>query len=84
VTYSQTAVPLKDINGGAQMEKQALHDALKRVEFISLNEYDPEKESVCPGCGNSREEGHRSYCSIQEALKTFKPKGGSSNGTVAS
>jgi hypothetical protein len=74
VTYSQTAVPLKDINGGAQMEKQALHDALKRVEFISLNEYDPEKESVCPWCGNSREEGHRSYCLIMQALRVAERK----------
>jgi len=30
---------------------QILYNALKAVEFISLNEYDPGKDTVCPGAG---------------------------------
>lgn len=48
---------------------QILYNALKAVEFISLNEYDPGKDTVCPWCGNSPEEGHQSYCSIMRALQ---------------
>lgn len=48
---------------------QILYDALKELEFINLEEYDPDKKMVCPWCGNSPEEGHQSYCSIMRALQ---------------
>jgi hypothetical protein len=53
---------------------QILFNALKAVEFIDLEEYDPGKKSVCPWCGNSREEGHRSYCLIMQALRVAERK----------
>ena len=51
------------------MKKEALLEALKAIEFIRLEEYDESKETVCPFCGNSRGEGHTSYCSVKGALE---------------
>ena len=53
---------------------QILFNALKAVEFIDLEEYDPGKKSVCPWCGNSRDEGHWSYCLIMQALRMVERK----------
>lgn len=58
------------------MRMQDFYDVLKSVEYITPKDYDPDKKTVCPWCGNSKGEGHMSYCRLADALKRFQPKGG--------